>query len=504
MSPLDAFGDHLVDVFQPAYRPSPVAGETVVSEERLVHIGIMSGKRRNPARDRRSPLFLASAGFLVAWVLLGGNMPSNLILFGALALAGTVLVSTSVIHGGLESWKSLSMAQQIALAFFCLMPLLQLIPLPPSLWQTLPGRALPLATLRAMGQADHWQPITLAYGATLRTSLMCIWLSTFLLTIMQLSTRDVHRLFALVLLLGMLNVLIGFVQIISGGSALIFYPSRQSMFLSGLFANKNHTGLFIAITFLAGYVMLYSREGWNRRWLGLIIPCSLLCVAALLATFSRAGIVLGGVALLTVVLLLAGTRLKAGQIRYTALGIALATVVFLVILIAPTDLAVRSLTRFESVDADLRWSIWHWSWPLVDTYFPIGSGIGTFTTIFPPAERLSWVKPTYVNHVHNDYLEQLIEVGVAAPVFWLFIILALGRPLRLAWKDRKRQSGRIALASAMILFLIAAHSVVDYPLRRPAIAAVAMVALAALLRMGDPKRRLYQPVRHARQTANAS
>jgi len=495
-------GDRLVDIFEPAYRPLPVAGETVVSEERLVHIGIMSGNRRDPATDPRHPLFLATAGFLVVWVLLGGNMPSNLILFGGLALAGTILITTSAIHGGLGAWKSLSMTQQIALAFFCLMPLLQLIPLPPSIWQSLPGRALPLATLRAMGQADNWQPITLAFGATLRTSLICIWLSAFLLTVMQLSTKDLNRLFTLILLLGLLNVLIGFVQVISGGSALIFYPSRQSMFLSGLFANKNHTGLFIAITFLAGYVTLYSREGWNRRWLALIIPCSLLCVAALIATFSRAGVVLGGMAILSVILLLA--RVKAGQIRYTAMGIALAAVVLAVVLIVSTDLASRSLTRFESVDADLRWSIWHWSWPLVGTYFPFGSGIGSFTTIFPPSEQLNWVKPTYVNHVHNDYLEQVIEIGIAAPIFWVLVLVTVSHPLRLAWKERTRQSGRIALAGAMILLLIAAHSVVDYPLRRPAIAAVAMVALAALLRMGDPKRRLYQPVRRARQNANAS
>ena len=469
----------------------------------MVHIGITSGKRRDRAKDPLSPLFLATAGFLVAWVLLGGNMPGNLIIFGVLALVGTILVATSVVHGGLESWTSLSIVQRLALAFFCLMPLLQLIPLPPSLWQILPGRALPLATLGAMGLAENWQPVTLAFGATLRTSLICIWLVAFLLAVLRLSTPDLHRLFALILLLGLLNVVIGFVQIISDGSALIFYPSRQSMFLSGLFANKNHTGLFIAITFLAGYVVLYSRSGWTRRWLGLVIPGSLMCIAALLATFSRAGIVLGGVAILSIVLSIAGPRMKAGRVRHTAIGITLAMVVLLLILIAPSDLATRSLTRFESVDADLRWSIWQWSWPLVGTYFPVGSGIGTFTTVFPAAEQLDWVKPTYVNHVHNDYLEQMIEVGIAAPIFWFLTTVALVRPLRLAWNERTGQSGRIALAGAMILFLIAAHSVVDYPLRRPAIAVVAMVAIGALLRIGNLKRRLYQPVRHVRQIANA-
>ncbi len=465
----------------------------------MLHIGTMSSKRR----DRTSPLLHATAGFLVVWVLLGGNMPNNLILFAALALAGTTLIATSVVHGGLRSWTWLSPVQRLALAFLCLMPLLQLIPLPPALWQALPGRALPLATLDAMGLAQSWQPITLALGATLRTALVCIWLCVLLLGVLQLSTADLQRLFALIVLLGLVNVAIGFVQIISHGTALIFYPSRQSMFLSGLFANKNHTGLFIAITFLAAYVALYSRDGWNRRWLAIVVPAALLCLAALVATFSRAGIVLGGVAMLCVAALLTGSRMKVRLLPKASIAMAVAAAALLIVLIVPSDLATRSLTRFESVDADLRWSIWQWSQPLISTYFPIGSGIGSFTTVFPPAEQLAWVKPTYVNHAHNDYLEQLIEVGIAAPISWALIVASLLRPLRAAWRGRTGQSGRIALASAAILFLIAAHSVVDYPLRRPAIAAVAMVALAALLRMGDPKRRLYPPAGHARHTANA-
>ncbi len=111
-------------------------------------------------------------------------------------------------------------------------------PTAPALWQALPGRALPLATLDAMGLAQSWQPITLALGATLRTALVCVWLCAFLLAVLRLSTADLQRFVRADRAAGPCQRRDRFVQIISHGTALIFYPSRQSMFLSGLFANK--------------------------------------------------------------------------------------------------------------------------------------------------------------------------------------------------------------------------------------------------------------------------
>jgi O-antigen ligase len=144
--------------------------------------------------------------------------------------------------------------------------------------------------------------------------------------------------------------------------------------------------------------------------------------------------------------------------------------------------ASRSLGRFAGVGSDPRWQFWSWSWPLVAVYFPAGSGIGSFPDVFRAAEHLDWVKPTYLNHAHNEYLEQLIEVGLAAPILWALVAMMLAGPFRSAWRDRGRSGGRLALAGAAIVFLTLLHSAFDYPLRRPAIAAVFVVALASVLR----------------------
>ena len=411
-------------------------------------------------------------------------MPVAVPLFAMLALAGTVMVGALALFGNVgAAWRALSWPARFLLLFLALMPLLQLVPLPPPLWRALPGRTLSVETLTAAGIVNEWRPLTLVVDATFRSWLMMMWLLAFLLALLQLPSAELRRLFGLMLLLGLLNVAIGVVQVVSGYHAFQFYD--QQPFLVGLFANKNHTGLFIAFTFLAGYAALYGERGWHRQWLGVVMPLVFVLLIALLATFSRAGLVFG-VAALGFLALISLPR-RPGRRTLGIVAGALLVVVVAAMAVASSDLAVRSSARFGGVEGDLRWLIWQWSWPLVGSYFPIGAGVGSFTDVFPPAEQLAWVKPTNVNHVHNDYLEQVIELGIAAPLCWVLVVATLVRPVRLAWEQRLRPSGRVGLIAAAMLTSTALHNIVDYPLRRPAIMASVMLALAALLRLDRRK-----------------
>src|SRR3546814_9710840 len=49
--------------------------------------------------------------------------------------------------------------------------------------------------------------------------------------------------------------------------------------------------------------------------------------------------------------------------------------------------------------------------------------MGTFRPVFDAAERLEFVRPSYANRAHNDYLEYLLEAGVAGAllVVWAMI-----------------------------------------------------------------------------------
>jgi O-antigen ligase len=451
----------------------------------------------------RSRLFLPIAVVLSIWVLFGGAAPESLLSFGALALSGSAMLVCMLAMGGLASWGILSWTGRAMLLFFCLVPLVQLVPLPPSVWQALPGRALATDTLTVAEQAQIWHPISLSVGATFRSFLVSVWLVALLLALLQLSSTELRRIFGVLFALGIINAAIGIVQVVSGHTLLQLYSGLSSFYLSGLFANKNHTGLFVALTFLAGYAALYAEQGWNRGRLAMVVPIGLVLFVVLVATFSRAGMVFGLLAIGFLVMLSTNRRLE-GRARYLAIAVPVFGLL-LFLAVASTDLASRAFARFGGVDDDLRWLIWQWSWPLVEGNFPIGGGVGSFTSLFPPHEQLAWVKPTYVNHVHNDYIEQLIEIGILAPVAWLLILGALVPTIRMAWAERSRQSGRLALIGAAMLVLVALHSAVDYPLRRPAIMATCMVALASLLRLNSRgKSRLRHPAGYARQPERPS
>lgn len=456
-----------------------------------------TGSRRS-SHATRSPLFLPVAVVLTIWILFGGGAPNGLLVFGTFAVSGSAMLAALTVFGDRAALPRLSGAASAMLLAFCAAPLLQLVPLPPALWQMLPGRELAMATLAAVDRSQDWRPLTLAVEPTLRTLLMTVWLTGLLLALLQLSTTELRRIFVLLLGLGLLNVAIGVVQVLSGNTMLQLYGGLHSPFLNGLFANKNHTGLFIAMTFLIGFAALFGERGWERRRMTLAVPVALVLFVSLIATFSRAGVIFGIMSLGFLTFLAAGKR-SSPKVRYMALALPAVGIALFAVIVS-TDLVTRALSRFGGVNDDLRWSFWQWSWPLVVAHFPVGGGIGSFTALFPPHEQLAWVKPTFVNHVHSDYIEQLLELGIAAPLLWILVLIALTGPVRAAWAVRDEQAGRLALIGAAMLFLVAVHSAFDYPLRRPAIPATCMVALAALLRInGRDKSRLRPGAGYARR-----
>ena len=56
------------------------------------------------------------------------------------------------------------------MAAILILPLLQLVPLPPSVWQALPGRELPAQIDASLG-LNIWRPLTLDIEGTVRAVL---------------------------------------------------------------------------------------------------------------------------------------------------------------------------------------------------------------------------------------------------------------------------------------------------------------------------------------------
>ncbi|HMP55293.1 MAG TPA: O-antigen ligase family protein [Novosphingobium sp.] len=136
-----------------------------------------------------------------------------------------------------------------------------------------------------------------------------------------------------------------------------------------------------------------------------------------------------------------------------------------------------SATRLaETSEEDMRLQFWSMTTPLVVDYLPLGSGAGAFVETLKVGEPVREVKPNYVNHAHNDPLELALTMGLPGIGLMLAALFALAAHSWQAWRGPAGPAKvqRARLASAFLVFMALA-SIVDYPLRVPTLAAIAVI-----------------------------
>lgn len=258
--------------------------------------------------------------------------------------------------------------------------------------------------------------------------------------------------------------------------------------VSGIFANRNHFALLIAIGCLIAPVWAFMDRD-ALRWRGpLAVGLVLLFVLTILATGSRAGMLLGGLALM-LALILVGHRLRrrlshAPRWVFPALIVAGVVVIggFIGLSFAADRAdAINRLIALETGE-DMRSRALPTVLAMIGTYMPFGSGFGGFDPVFRIHEPLELLKLTYFNQAHNDYLGIALDGGIAAiallavaTLWWLITTIRVWR----AKADESVMLGRLGSA-AILLILIA--SVADYPARTPTIMAIVVIAAFWLAR----------------------
>ena len=192
-------------------------------------------------------------------------------------------------------------------------PLIQLIPLPPALWQMLPGRQAFADAATLSGQAQPWRPWSIVPGATANAAAsLIVPLATFLV-VTGLSDREREWLPGTLLLFVTASTLIGLLQF-SGSTFNNPFINDTLGQVSATFANRNHFALFMAMGVVLAPVWGFG--GGRIHWrapatLGLV----LVFLLTILASGSRAGLGLGVIALL-LGLLLSRENMRNALARY--------------------------------------------------------------------------------------------------------------------------------------------------------------------------------------------
>jgi len=455
--------------------------------------GRKRGRRAAPLSGARIPFarqirfsgqgdFLIAATYVVVASLLGGGAASWGLAYIALVLTTIVMAGLFAWRDGLVSFTRLPLPAAIALPGIAIVPLLQLIPMPPALWQALPGQELRIGTLSLVGLQDTWQPLSLEPVATSLIALLAIGFVAFTGLLLRLNRAQFRRLLAVASIMVVIQIAIGLLQVVSSGQPQ-FYSLRQGATMLGLFANKNHLAIVIACSIaIVGFVVVRDyfnaiSSGRNAIFRGRAAMATYLLIAltAIVTTNSRAGLILGVVAALPVLF-----NFSRGVALRWRLAI-IVVLVFLAALIISTSAFETVSGRVAELDDDLRWNMLEWSKPLVESYWLAGSGLGSYTNLFAAHEQLAWVTPNYVNAVHNDYVQLVIEAGVPGIVVFALLAVALLRSASslLPFASRSERWCEMAMGYTIVL-LFALHSVVDYPLRRPAAWIFLAIGLAAI------------------------
>jgi len=416
-----------------------------------------------------------AAGFAMIVFTLVGGAPLSVLGVLAIAASTALLLAAIAFSPNAARLATLPWQSQVALGAIILLPLAQIIPLPPALWQALPGQDVRHIVLAAIGRGDSWQPISLMPIFTIEVAVVCMAFVALVLVMLMLDERHLRHIGWLILAIVTVDIVIGTLQVTSGGYP-VLRESRNQGAMLGFFANKNHMGLFVAASMPLAWLLLDVRRRRGPR-LYLFIGWCILSLVALIATNSRSGLIVGLIA--AGALSLQFLSQQSSRLRLAFLAGIIVTIV-IISLTNPFDLL---LGRFSEVNEDLRWSFWQQSMPLFKLYWPFGTGAGSFSQVFIINEHLSWVKPTYVNAVHNDYIQLVIEFGIPGVITALLLIAALIYSARAFPQLSGRRGGDSSVnIGAIIVILFALQSVVDYPVRRVATLPMFAMAIALILR----------------------
>jgi putative inorganic carbon (hco3(-)) transporter len=124
--------------------------------------------------------------------------------------------------------------------------------------------------------------------------------------------------------------------------------------------------------------------------------------------------------------------------------------------------------------------IWQVVWPHAFEAPWVGQGPGAFALLYPAWEREARRKPPTAaaahyfagpqQHAHNDYLEALVERGLAGPVTLLLVLTTWVGGGRRAFRPDGPAPGAepLTIGAAAALAALGAVAFVDFPLARPA------------------------------------
>lgn len=440
---------------------------------------------------------VVAPAYLFLCLILGGSAQG---IWGNFILHTVGLgIVTAAIWSRSRAKKRMDRALMLIVAGLILWILVQLVPLPPTIWQIVPGRAFVADGDRLLGLGDVWRPISLSPFDTLAVLPTMIPPIAMMVAVFRFGDGSGKSMAIAIALAAMAGTILGVAQ--SGGhdGRFYLYPVSNFGVPTGFFANGNHMAslLLCLIPFAAALVEQGETQDQptQKRWTASLLAAGLAAVAVTGLALNRSLFGLALVVPVTLASLLIAFRHRIGRPGRLIAGTAL--LVLAVGLVAGSAaFTVRGASNDLSVSLATRSAMAKNSLTLLREHGALGTGAGSFASIYATVEDPAAVDQVFVNHAHNDYLEWAVEGGVPGLILLLAFLIWWGRRAKAMLQDRRAdgfaQAGMIA---ALILLL---HSAVDFPLRTAALASLFAAATAVMIvsRRLPKERPELRPSRH--------
>jgi len=348
--------------------------------------------------------------------------------------------------------------------------LMYLIPVPETMWRTLPGRTIYVAVYDWLSEHNKdtvYLALSLIPANTVYSLLALLPPLSIFLAIGYLNKRQ--TLYLVYIFLG--------VAAFQAGYGLTQYAAGFSDNASGTYPNRDHFSALMAMALPLGFGLAAYRVGNHTKherdstehlerrlnYLLVFISLTLLLLLAGIFSRSRAGVILImlGVLLSSLVFSrhIGGKRSTGLMTTVSTIGMGLAVNIGL----------IPVLNRFTQANPmeDLRWDFFDTTLAGIQQFFPFGSGPGTFSDIYRALQPLGQTG-NFVNNAHNDYLELLFETGLVGAIIILgfFILYLYGwwQLRQAAWQQERF----IQTGAGIGILLMLLHAVVEFNFHIPA------------------------------------
>lgn len=379
-----------------------------------------------------------------------------------------------------------SRAGTACLAFFLVWTLLQIFPMPPQALAVFsPHRhQLVVASSALLDRQIPWSPLSYDIRHSLARWIFVLSLAFYYWLFQNTFTksRDLKMLAWTLMGLGAMESLYGLVQSLVPAIGVLWVDASHAYvgMARGTYINRNHFAGFLEMIGMLclGYTAAMGYRPFKKGWRKLLSSDSInrliffsmvlvVMLFALLLSQSRAGIAsaIAGTATFFTLTRLSSKKSPIGL--YIMAGVIVSLFIAYGLVIDFKPLIERFLRLGKDVD---RIKIWQDGLAIVRDH-PLGIGLANFPHVFPVYHVASSPRVRFT-HVHNDWLELLIETGwpgfvALAGGFVYFLFRSVRNVLKLApGVDPLRFF--LAVGAVSGLTALAFHSLVDFNLQIPA------------------------------------